>query len=218
MTTVRRLALVVLLPIVSADLQDVRTEAVKVTSQDLVEEKTCANYDGKGASCLSDGEEQKPVRTNLEECGVWLAPSSIPGAGVGMYAGRDFEKGEPLQPSGEIVVPDIDILQHQYELSQADKYFNLWDSYTWSGFGLLMSNEAHVEAKVQSPGFGSAANSFLDLVNVDERRPDNSIPHGLHRSKDPGVGAFSTYHNRESIATAPIQRGQEFFVDYGPSW
>ena len=93
-------------------------------------------------------------------------------------------------------------------------------------------------------GFGAAVNSFLDLVNVEEWDPTNSVPSGLHRSKDPGVGAFSTYHDRKSTAKVPIKKGQvsrcsfcfrvhesrqpqhrpspphfqELFVNYGTHW
>jgi len=64
-------------------------------------------------------------------------------------------------------------------------------------------------------GFGAAANSFLDLVNVEEGDPINTIPSGLHRSKDPGVGAFTTYHDRDSTAKVAVKSGQELFVNYG---
>ena len=46
-------------------------------------------------------------------------------------------------------------------------------------------------------------------------RPHHSVPHSLHRSRDPGAGAFSTYHDRQSVARVDIQKGEEFFVDYG---
>lgn len=81
-----------------------------------------------------------------------------------------------------------------------------------------MNNEGLIEVKVASPGFGSAANSFIDLINVEELRPDNTVPSGLRRHTDPGVGAFSTYHNRQSRATTTIHAGEEFFVDYGQTW
>lgn len=67
-------------------------------------------------------------------------------------------------------------------------------------------------------GFGATANSFLDLVNVEEENPQNTIPSGLHRSKDPGVGAFSTYHDRRSTAKVQINKGEELFVNYGQHW
>jgi len=41
---------------------------------------------------------------------------------------------------------------------------------------------------------------------------------GLHRSKDPGAGAFSHYHDFPTVATQPIKAGSELFVDYGEKW
>ena len=64
-------------------------------------------------------------------------------------------------------------------------------------------------------GFGATANCFLDLVNVEEGDPKNMVPNNLHRSKDPGVGAFSTYQDRVSTAKVRIRKGQELFVNYG---
>ena len=31
------------------------------------------------------------------QCGVWLAPSTIVGAGMGMFAGRDFDDEEEIK-------------------------------------------------------------------------------------------------------------------------
>jgi hypothetical protein len=71
------------------------------------------------------------------------------------------------------------------------------------------------EVNVASAGFGAAANSFMDFVNVDEGYPEYSIAGDLHRSKDPGAGAFTYYHSRLAIAEVDITAGQEFFVSYG---
>lgn len=80
-----------------------------------------------------------------------------------------------------------------------------------------MSDEGLVEVNALSPGFGSCANSYLDLQNVEEWRPhvDNA---GLDRTRDPGAGALSSYHNRRSTAKGGIQPGQELFVSYGREW
>ena len=40
----------------------------------------------------------------------------------------------------------------------------------------------------------------------------------LHRSTDPGVGAFTYYHNLQSFATADISAGMELFAEYGDHW
>ena len=138
--TKRRLALAVLpmAALASADFHETPTETIRVHSEtarvemeDLQAGKTCTNDGGEG--CSQETEDSIP--TNLDECGIWLAPSSIPGAGLGMYAGRSFEEGELLQQSGDVVINQIDINQHNYHLG--DKYFNLFDEYTWSGVSLL---------------------------------------------------------------------------------
>ncbi len=74
------------------------------------------------------------------------------------------------------------------------------------------------EVNVASPGFGAAANSFLDLINADEQYPIYSIPHGLHRRSDPGAGAFTYYHGRLTEASSRISPGEELFVSYGSAW
>jgi hypothetical protein len=64
----------------------------------------------------------------------------------------------------------------------------------------------------------AAANSYMDFLNVDEGSTTQSIAGKLHRSKDPGAGAFTAYHSRTSTAEVPIHAGQELFVSYGNQW
>ncbi|CAB9501525.1 Guanylate cyclase [Seminavis robusta] len=167
------------------------------------------------SAVCSEGDGTCSSTRHLEECGIWLAPSSLPGAGLGMYAGRDFAKKEPLQETGDIVIPIVDIMMHQ---RGRGRWVFVWDEYTWNGKSLGLGHEVIKEINAASPGFGSAANSFLDLVNVDEGDPINTMPSGLHRSRDPGVGAFSTYNDRRSTAKVKIKSGQELFVNYGQHW
>ncbi|KAI2513179.1 hypothetical protein MHU86_1217 [Fragilaria crotonensis] len=146
-------------------------------------------------------------------CGIWFAKSTIPGAGLGIFAGKDFDKGESVLPVGDVVIPLVDSKIHKHR-----DYKFLWDEYTWEGVALFMEREGVSESiSVVSPGFGSAVNCFLGLVNVKETIPSNTNT-GLHRSQDPGVGAFSTYWNRETLAMIPIKAGNELFADYGNGW
>ena len=80
-----------------------------------------------------------------------------------------------------------------------------------------MDHEGYSDINTVSVGFGSAANCFLPLLNVDEWSPQ-VLPTQLHRSTDPGAGAFTLYGNRSSTATRDIQAGEELFVSYGESW
>ena len=67
-----------------------------------------------------------------------------------------------------------------------------------------------------SPGMGTLCNSHLGLDNVDSNLATYDIS-GLERT-DPGVGAFSGYHNRESFTTRDIRAGAELFISYGVNW
>jgi hypothetical protein len=159
----------------------------------------CDNLD----SCKVETEN---TTTTNDVCGIWFAPSSIPNSGLGMYAGRNFDEGEEMMATGDAVIPIVDMVLHQ-----GTKWFFLWDSYTWNSASLQMANDGINDVSVASPGFGSAANSFLDLQNVEEWSSEHSLA-GLHRRKDPGAGAFTPYYNRKSTAKVSIPMGQELFV------
>ena len=150
---------------------------------------------------LTSGEEEEFT------CGIWLAKSTIPGAGLGIFAGKDFKAKDSVLPVGDVVIPLLDMKLHQ---NNHDNF--LWDEYTWDGVALFMEKEGlYGEQSAASPGFGASVNCFMDLTNIKETIPINTNT-GLHRSKDPGVGAFSTYWNRESIASKSIKAGNELFA------
>ncbi|KAI2504643.1 hypothetical protein MHU86_9753 [Fragilaria crotonensis] len=135
-------------------------------------------------------------------CGIWFAKSTIPNSGLGMYAGRSFNEGEDMMASGDILIPIVDL-----EMHQGDDWFFVLDTYSWGIRG--RENDGLNEVHFLSPGFGAAANSFLDLHNVEELKIDHSLV-GVHRSKDPGAGAFTPYHNRRSIAKVPIRQAKNY--------
>ena len=62
------------------------------------------------------------------QCGLYFAPSTIPGAGFGLFAGRHFEKGK-LVTHGDLVVPLVDLTWHYGDERFAD---DLWEEYRWS--------------------------------------------------------------------------------------
>lgn len=148
---------------------------------------------------------------HIVQCGVWLAPSTIVGAGLGMFAGKDFMEHDEILPSGDSMVAIVDIELHRANNPEWDQTLPfLWDEYVWA-HTLIPSREGFGTVSVASPGLGSAANSFLPLYNVEEGHSTKDAT-GLHRSRDPGVGSFSYYHNRISTAKSDIVIGQELFV------
>lgn len=48
----------------------------------------------------------------LQECGLYLAPSSIPGAGLGMYAGSKPYGINELVSDSDLMVPTWDLDYH----------------------------------------------------------------------------------------------------------
>lgn len=154
-------------------------------------------------------------KENNNVCGIWLAPSTIPGSGMGMFAGKDFAVDDSLGNTGDAVIPVVDFNLHQGTLDERGWTF-LWDDYTWDAVYLQLDHEGMNEVNVCSPGFGSAANCFLDLQNVEEWYPENH--NVLDRRYDPGAGGFSSYHNRLSTAKKAIRAGEELFVSYGDNW
>ena len=150
-------------------------------------------------------------------CGLWLAPSTLEGAGIGIFAGRDYNEWEHLQATGDIVIPIVDISIHNRNGFQGP-WTPPWKAYSWSSKVLHCDHEGSVKVNAFSTGFGAVVNSFLPLVNFRINFPRNDAA-GLHRSRDPGAGAFTTYHDRFATAmNRKIRKGDELFIDYGESW
>ncbi|GKY90557.1 hypothetical protein MPSEU_000029400 [Mayamaea pseudoterrestris] len=158
------------------------------------------------------------IHNNMEplECGVWLAPSTIPGAGLGLYSGRPFKADEQLQATGDLTLSIIDLRLHNKHNPNFDSF--LWDEYTWNAEALNMDHEGYSDVNAASMGFGAAANCFLPILNIDEWNPSHVNPQQLHRSKDPGAGAISAYGNRTTTASRDLLAGEELFVSYGENW
>jgi hypothetical protein len=99
----------------------------------------------------------------------------------------------------------------------ADEKF-LFDEYTWNAEvfpGMDAESGSEGEVNAASGGVGSAANSYMALVNVE----DNWIKLGRGVGpQSPGLGAFTIYHGRSFIATEPLRPGQEIFVRSAMPW
>ena len=56
------------------------------------------------------------------------------------------------------------------------------------------------------------------MHNVESTHGSTYDTAGLHRSKDPGSGAFSPYYGTHTISVEPIEAGSEIFAAYGDTW
>lgn len=158
---------------------------------------------------------QGNVETYAEPtCSLYMAESSIPNAGLGIFAGRAFFEEEPVDPSPQVVIPLID-------LENSPLYTgSVLANYPWAGW----SQGAHFEAVASTvlyPNLGMLANSHLGLANVDQNAVDGQI-HLLgstDRESDFSAGANTLYHGATfNVSKKPIRAGEEIFVDYGVSY
>ena len=145
------------------------------------------------------------------KCGIYLAPSSIPHAGLGMYAGhREYKNGQQVT-DGDIVIPLFEMDWHNQLKTWEYDHF-LWDEYTWNGEvfpGSEDEQEDVSQLQFASPGIGAAANSYLSLVNIE----DAWIKLGLGTDvKSPSAGAQTPYYGRSFSAISDIPKGGEIWV------
>ncbi|CAJ1958202.1 unnamed protein product [Cylindrotheca closterium] len=156
-------------------------------------------------------------RDDNSKCGLYLAPSSIPHAGLGMYAGhREYKHGEQVT-DGDIVIPIFEMEWHN-QLKDWEYDHFLWDEYTWNGEVFPGSEEEQEDVsqlQFASPGVGAAANSYLSLVNINDEWIQLDLGTDV---KSPGAGAQTPYHGRSFSATSDIPMGGEIWVSYGSNY
>jgi hypothetical protein len=79
-----------------------------------------------------------------DRCGLWLAPSTIPGAGLGMFAGKEYDENDPIGPP-DLVIPVVDYHAHNPENEDEiifDYYgWNTFRCVAWMSTGLVCNRE-----------------------------------------------------------------------------
>ena len=146
-----------------------------------------------------------------DKCSLYLAPSSIPNVGLGVFASHSIKGGESISVicNGPSVVVTDPFLGNGRD-----------DGWAWANEMFMWNvNHANKESDISMetmPNLGSMVNyhPFLHNVQFLETREnyDDSI---LSRFNDPGAGAVSYHMGRPWYATRDIEAGEEFFSDYG---
>ncbi|KAL7526358.1 hypothetical protein ACHAXR_004417, partial [Thalassiosira sp. AJA248-18] len=159
-----------------------------------------------------DATDTSTVVAEHPNCRLFLAESTIPNAGLGIYSGVD------LQPGEAVAEPDIVIPLHDAEWhSFADvDFFWLWRDYSWQTDQVGMQYDV-VEGSAIVIGTGCMPNCNFAVLNAHEGTPDYDHA-GLHRSKDVGISGFTGFYNQKMFTTREIHAGGEIFVDYGEPW
>jgi len=151
-------------------------------------------------------------------CTLYLAPSSIPNSGLGMYTSVPYRRGElfPLPEMG-IMLAD-----------PTRKNGSLLASYPWHSSLLSRGKFECAYGESMVPGLGMLANSHLGLWNVKHwndhevqrwRDGTDSYYHSDALTlEDAGRGAVSHHSNVRFVVEKDIAGGEELFVSYGDEW
>jgi hypothetical protein len=193
-------ALLVLTSIALALVDDTNTQRDSVESKQRVSEKKVDH------APVCDTKQPVP-----DECGLVLAPSSLPNAGWGIFSLRDRLRGTPLL-AGDVVIQLTDP-----NVTHAQNIHRMLHDYLWSAEETGGFYEGRVVVSLL-PGPGMLANG------LDGNR-HNVIPFvpavdegGCTRLDSPGAGAFTHYHNYTFFVQKPITAGNEVFIDYSADW
>ena len=138
--------------------------------------------------------------TNIT-CGLYLAKSSIPGGGLGMYAGKSLGIGVKAGPS--------DVCHLLVSISQNSTIFQ---KYIWGGESLGLK-----QTQLLCPGLGALPNGHHSLYNMRQYLGTESDTH-LHREEDHSAGSFTLVHDARAFVKESVVAGEELFLDYGQNY
>eukprot|EP00804_Cyclotella_cryptica_P026565 CCRYP_020446-RA/>CCRYP_020446-RA protein AED:0.34 eAED:0.34 QI:116/1/1/1/1/1/3/218/607 len=166
--------------------------------------------------CFSASTSPTSTDDDTKKCKLYLAKSTIPNAGLGVFTSINLFPNDSIG-YGDPAIPIVDMDFHNGGSSSAEDYHWLLDDYNWkaSAAGYFMEAEAE-KTSAHVSGMGAMPNCHMRLKNIVESGNEYDTA-GVTRG-DPGIGAFTGYHNRKTFAIKPIEAGQELFVDYGKQW
>jgi hypothetical protein len=156
------------------------------------------------------------------KCGLYLAPSTIPNAGIGIFTAVDLNKGEVVG-FGDVCIPVVDMYWHNNDDDIEHPLFNPLKDYFWQGYAMGMSEETNREdMESYCPGLDCMINCHLGLINVEKSVPqyDDGVSESWpqHSGGSPGAGAFTPYHNGTTYVARNTPAGAELFKFYGDRW
>jgi hypothetical protein len=137
-------------------------------------------------------------------CHLYIAESTIPDAGFGLYTSVPISRGQSISE------PDIII-----QITDALNMGTILSDYAWNPDLFGGQFEANTVHSIL-PGVGSIANAVSDFRDANtiffgSRDVDEA---NVPRTTSPGAGAFSHYHNVSFLALKDINAGEEIFITY----
>lgn len=145
---------------------------------------------------------------STELCDFYLAESSIPHGGLGVFTTKPLAKGAPAQGWPDICV---------YLTDASSKRGTEINTHTWQNyrFGAQWLGGS-TEPRAACMGLVTSFNS-MGMQEFASARPaaDPNLVHkngGLDRSKDPGAGAITEYYGATSTTLRDLSAGSELML------
>ena len=177
------------------------------------------DQDEKIGSSACPSKEQQQQQQQHNHCTLYLAESSIPNAGLGIYSGVQLGINETLMSRhlSDVVIPIYDIELHN---DYNNKFQWVVSDYSWLASKLGVDIEAK-RVTALAPGLGALANNHHALANIAFNgfplRDYDDEQEGLHHHPT-SSGSITPYYDLKHYATSSIEAGSELFHDYGARW
>lgn len=151
------------------------------------------------SSRISTATTGEALYEESSSCGAYLAASTIPNAGLGVFTARTISAGEMVLNTEPVIhMEDVNLHTHRRlrhdQLPDSSETPWLLSDFWLSSFSTMGSYEA-ADVKSVVPGLVSACNYHPGLDRSMQRMPPHiKVESPLHRSRDPGAGASTTHH------------------------
>ena len=174
--------------------------AALVTTSTAASDEVNVTCTGEVSECHPTSDPRKPY-----QCTLYMAPSSIPNAGYGVFTILDIAKGEKVKQYADApYIPLCDAGANGLGEEHGNHNDYLWAGMGWSNYECITASEIGMN-------LGSLSNYHTYLHNVHPcvEPYDDTI---VDRFSNPNAGAI-TYHKGHIFdATQDIAAGDEIFA------
>lgn len=177
----------------------------------IVDAGSGRNKKGTSTTETTAFEEETSIDKHAVTCDFYLAPSSIPGAGLGIYTIIDIAEGTLIgEPDINIIISETkDISNNKQQLWTHHNSF--WNAeYEYEFMSCLNAQISSFPMGILSqydPNYNAYARDVVFNKSNDVNRAEHS----------PGIGSF-TYLQRYFMSSRNIKAGEEIFVDVGEEY
>jgi len=164
------------------------------------------------------GETVAKVDPKFESvCSIYLAESTIPNAGMGVFTSHAIPEGAEISSTGDgPIIVLHDILQNMGKTPPQGLGHM---EYIWDATGYSPEHFEAEHSSIAQATVGALANYHPVLMNIgDEIRTSEYDDSIVDRNTDLGAGAFSYHRSKNITAGRDISAGEELFHNYGEQW